>query len=68
MKNMLSNHKFDINKNKKNIISIQNKTITRRINRAMRPLHYHLRKWKEGDIFAEKRVTNIQTAGLRTRS
>ena len=44
--NVLSNHKFNINKNKKNIISIQNQTRTSRINRTGIPLHYCLRKWK----------------------
>ena len=51
--NLLSNHKFDIIKHKNRIINIQKKTIIIRINKAKKPLHYFLRKWKGGVTVAE---------------
>ena len=67
MNNVLSNHKFDTNKHKNRIISIQRQKIIRRIKREKKSLYYHLRKWKGGAPIAENRGTNLPNAELNTR-
>ena len=47
-KNVLSNHKFDINEKRNRIISTQKRTRTRSIKREKKTLHPHFHKWKGG--------------------